>query len=998
MGGDFNEDLSQGTSRRTVLLREFLTDHSLDTTRTDKTFIHPNGVDSTTIDYLFYPKSLAKDVSPVRRLDMIENNSDHYPVSCTIYRCLDRATKKSSKNVAISQKVNWKRIDHETYRANLTQLLSDYDVTPVSVSCIDNSIIKFNSILKKAATLAGPGTVRRMRKPKLVVWSPEIRHSLSEKKLAFNEWKRGGMPNDPNHPLLIAKREKRQELRRVCRNQIALKHNEERQEILNAKSENTQLFHKLIRKQRGNLASCVDELHVSGEVYRGENVLSGWFEHFKSLASASEDPSFDEDYHHLVQMDANEIEDICRAQGQLAAQVTKKEVQTAIKELNRGKAADALGITAEHFVYAEDVIIDILCLLLNKLFETGQITETMKIGLVTPVFKKKGSNTDSKNYRGITVIPIFTKVLELVIRARLKQLILEKQNKLQRGFTENSSPMNTALILEEFIRDRRDSQSPAYIAFLDARSAFDVVSHRSLMRKLFNIGIEGNMWTLINSLHQDAKSAVKWQGEISEQFRVDQGVRQGGILSTDLYKVYNDSLLDRLTIAENATKIGPIVCVAPTCADDCAIGADSPGILQSLLDIGVDHSKMERFILQPVKSVVLEILNKLRKSKVKSSNSWDLDGVKMPTVDKTMHVGICRSADTDETAVAENIKKARRTMYSLMSAGLHGENGLDPETSLHLYQIYVLPVLLYGMEVVFPRQKFVDDLDKFNKHSLKHLLSLPVTTADPAIYVLSGTIPIEAMIHQRVLTFYGNISRLPDTSVEKRLAERQLSIKSLDSHSWFVGVKKLCIMYGLPDCSEILEKPQSKHSWKATVEKVINRYWCDRLQTVIPLYPSLQRLVFDTTKFSTRHPLIESTGNLREVPRIAVHLKITTGTYILQTTRATFNQNAVDPTCLLCNASTETLSHFLLDCTTLENIRQPILRDIKIVLKDSDIDLSNNQTLIQLLTDCSAIVDEKTVHEIIFHARRLCYALHVERYKRLSIIPRRKRKSKKTGY
>ena len=91
--------------------------------------------------------------------------------------------------------------------------------------------------------------------------------------------------------------------------------------------------------------------------------------------------------------------------------------------------------------------------------------------------------------------------------------------------------MNTALILEEFIRDRRDSQSPAYIAFLDARSAFDVVSHRSLTRKLYNIGIEGNMWTLINSLHQDAKSAVKWQGEISEQFRVDQGVRQGGILT-----------------------------------------------------------------------------------------------------------------------------------------------------------------------------------------------------------------------------------------------------------------------------------------------------------------------------------------------------------------------------------------------------------------------------------------------------------------------------------
>ena len=283
LGGDFNEEVSQGSSRRSTLLSEFLSDHCLTTTKTEKTFLHPNGIDSTTIDYIFYPESIADIISPVRRMDLLENNSDHYPVSCTIRRCLDRAISKSNKSISISQKVNWKKVDHEMYRANLVQLLSDYDVTSASVSCIDNSVIKFNSILKTAATLAGPPTVRRMRKPKLVVWSPEIRHILSEKKLAFDEWKRGGRPNDPSHPLLIAKREKRQALRRVCRNQIAAKHTEERQEILNAKSENTQLFHKLIRKQRGNLASCVDELHVSGEVYRGGDVLSGWFDHFTFL-------------------------------------------------------------------------------------------------------------------------------------------------------------------------------------------------------------------------------------------------------------------------------------------------------------------------------------------------------------------------------------------------------------------------------------------------------------------------------------------------------------------------------------------------------------------------------------------------------------------------------------------------------------------------------------------------------------------------------------------
>ena len=78
-----------------------------------------------------------------------------------------------------------------------------------------------------------------------------------------------------------------------------------------------------------------------------------------------------------------------------------------------------------------------------------------------------------------------TKVQELLIRTILKSLILEKQNGLQRWCAENSSQVNTALILEEYIRDRCDIQAPAYIAFLDAKSAFDVVSHKILMRKLF---------------------------------------------------------------------------------------------------------------------------------------------------------------------------------------------------------------------------------------------------------------------------------------------------------------------------------------------------------------------------------------------------------------------------------------------------------------------------------------------------------------------------------
>ena len=162
---------------------------------------------------------------------------------------------------------------------------------------------------------------------------------------------------------------------------------------------------------------------------------------------------------------------------------------------------------------------------------------------------------------------------------------------------------------------------------------------------------------------------------------------------------------------------------------------------------------------------------------------------------------------------------------------------------------------------------------------------------------------------------------------------------------------------------------------------------------MVPLYPSLKWLTWTKKPNRTLHPLIMS-ETCEKYHGIAVHLKIVTGTYILQSNKASFKQNEVDPTCLLCKTGAETLTHFLLHCAILESIREPILKDIKYILRHSGIDFNNREILLQLLTDCSAILDTETISEVIFHVRRLCHALHVDRYQRLSIVPRRKRKAK----
>ena len=122
-------------------------------------------------------------------------------------------------------------------------------------------------------------------------------------------------------------------------------------------------------------------------------------------------------------------------------------------------------------------------------------------------------------------------------------------------------------------------------------------------------------------------------------------------------------------------------------------------------------------------------------------------------------------------------------MYSLMGPGLHGYKCLDPETSFQLYQVYVLPTLIYGLEVILPEQKLMDMPERTNKKFLKHNLSLPTTTSDSVVYVLTGTIPIEGVIHKCALSLFGNVCRLGEGSTERQLAIRQLTLKNLSSHS-----------------------------------------------------------------------------------------------------------------------------------------------------------------------------------------------------------------------
>ena len=68
------------------------------------------------------------------------------------------------------------------------------------------------------------------------------------------------------------------------------------------------------------------------------------------------------------------------------------------------------------------------------------------------------------------------------------------------------------------------------------------------------------------------------------------------------------------------------------------------------------------------------------------------------------------------------------------------------------------------------------------------------------------------------------------------------------------------------------------------------------------------------------------------IKKAGIKARLMTGTYVLQSVRAKFNQYSVDPAYLLCGENPEDHEHFLLWCRSLTESRDPFIKTIKSVL------------------------------------------------------------------
>ena len=167
--------------------------------------------------------------------------------------------------------------------------------------------------------------------------------------------------------------------------------------------------------------------------------------------------------------------------------VTIDDVILAIDKLDSDSSCGITNIPVKIIKHCKKVVAKLFCPLLNDFITKGAIPDVLKCAICTPLFKKKGYINCPDNYRGISVISPFAKILERILSSDILNHFSTNNlfSPIQHGFRTNFS-CETALhsLLDDW-RINLDQHKFVIALFVDFKKAFDLVDQKILLRKLW---------------------------------------------------------------------------------------------------------------------------------------------------------------------------------------------------------------------------------------------------------------------------------------------------------------------------------------------------------------------------------------------------------------------------------------------------------------------------------------------------------------------------------
>ena len=286
---------------------------------------------------------------------------------------------------------------------------------------------------------------------------------------------------------------------------------------------------------------------------------------------------------------------------ELDAPITEEEVIEALNGLKLGKAADAMGVSAELLRGRGELagqgddrvpsVARVLTPILQGFFTSG-LPPQLSTATLMPLYKGKGDTNSMDNYRGIALMSIVAKLYASILTSRLTKTLEQHglRSDLQFGFRPKRSTVDAAFVLQTIADKYAAGEArPVYVAFVDFAKAFDMMSRDRLWARLEDLGVRGAFLRAVQLYYGSVLFQVN-TGEqgLSEAFEAASGVKQGCPLSPALFGCFIEGLAETLAqeaaADPDAPQLGQQHVPAVLFADDTTLISLSKRGLQRLLD------------------------------------------------------------------------------------------------------------------------------------------------------------------------------------------------------------------------------------------------------------------------------------------------------------------------------------------------------------------------------------------------------------------------------